>query len=78
MRSPLPWMADVRVPTLIVEGESGFADAARNLARANPQVTLKIVPGHNHFSVVAPVVDALARRIANGEDPLALVDAELR
>ena len=71
-------MTDIRVPTLVLEGEGGFADAARNLARANPNVTLKIVPGHNHFSVVAPAVDALARRIAAGEDPLDVTDAELR
>jgi dipeptidyl aminopeptidase/acylaminoacyl peptidase len=78
MRSPLPWMADIRVPTLIVEGEGGNTSAARALGRGHRAVRVKIVPGHDHFTVIAPVVDALARKLLAGEDPLDLQDHEIR
>ena len=69
IRSPIEYVDGVQVTTWVVEGaELGNADAAEALQQyaANAPVRFVLVPGLDHFSVLAPgtsiVAEAFARR----------------
>ncbi len=70
MRSPVNFMDRIRVPTLVIEGaKSGNAAVfgpLRAAAKGAP-VRFVAVPGGTHFSILAPITELLARRIAQGD-----------
>lgn len=70
LRSPLYWMHCVKSPMFVIEGEQGNWDGAIKLMsqeNANPNLRFLKVPGHDHFSVIAPVAEVLAQQIVEGE-----------
>lgn len=69
LRAPIRFLGAIRAPTLVVEGdsESGNVDALRDLAQAgggNKVLSFATVRGATHFTVLAPVNELIARRIA--------------
>jgi dienelactone hydrolase len=71
LRSPSLWLHCVQSPMYVFEGEIdgnwyGSIDlmAERN---TNPQIQFFQVPGHDHFSVIAPVTEKLAQQIVAGQ-----------
>jgi dipeptidyl aminopeptidase/acylaminoacyl peptidase len=81
VRSPVHFMDRIRVPTLVVEGEERgnvFAFGALGRAAKGAPVSFVAVPGANHFDVLAPITEVLARRIARGEEGTRLSAAEAR
>lgn len=84
MRNPVSFVEALRVPTQVIEGsDEGNTDAFEPLRKAakGAPLSLLLVPGATHFSVLAPVTELLARRLAAAladEPTVVLTDAETR
>ncbi|GMU42156.1 MAG: prolyl oligopeptidase family serine peptidase [Xanthomonadales bacterium] len=70
LRSPIHWLADIGVPTWIIEGvdaPSKISDLIELCeATSNPRIVCLRVPGANHASVIRPATRAIAARIMQG------------
>lgn len=69
LRSPIDWLHCVNSPMYVIEGEDGNWDGSIELmAEENTNDNIKFfkVPGHDHFTIIAPVVEELAEQIVNG------------
>ena len=67
-----PWASVVNVAEIraLTRGAvDGNWDAAQLMAdeNSNPQIQFFKVPGHDHFSVIAPLTEMLAEQIVQGE-----------
>lgn len=70
LRSPIHWLDCVKSPMVVFEGERGNWEAAVEVmakANSNPSIQFFKIAGHDHFSVIAPVVDVLAEQVAKGK-----------
>ncbi len=70
LRSPLYWLHCVKSPMYVFEGaENGNWDAIQNMVdeNSNSEVQFFKVPGHDHFSVIAPLTEKLATQIVAGK-----------
>jgi dipeptidyl aminopeptidase/acylaminoacyl peptidase len=66
LRSPLFWLHCVKTPMYVFEGaENGNWDAIQMMAdeNSNPKIQFFKIPGHDHFSVIAPLTEQLADQI---------------
>ena len=66
LRSPGYWLADVKTPTFLFEGETqGNLDSLQAMEREskNPNLHFHAIPGKTHFSVLAPVNAVIAQKI---------------
>jgi acetyl esterase/lipase len=65
LRAPLNFVATIQTPTFVFEGAEGgnahLFDALRE--RASSRVHFSIVPGKNHFSVLVPGTETIAKAI---------------
>ena len=78
-RSPSLWLTDIRRPTLVIEGAQGNAPAAETIAfrgRTNPLVRVVVPPGKDHFTVLRPASDVLAKRILEDKGTVASLPFE--
>jgi len=69
LRSPIEFLDGIASPTFVIEGATASnADhvEAMQAKTRNPKLRFMVVEGANHFDVIAPVVDLLARRTAEG------------
>ena len=70
VRSPIMWLHSVKTPLYVFEGATnGNWEAIQFMVEenANPNVQFFKVPGHDHFSIIAPLAEKLAEQIAAGE-----------
>ena len=70
LRSPILWLHSVTSPMYVFEGAAnGNWDAVQLMVdrNANPAVQFFKVPGHDHFSVIAPLTEKLAAQIVKGQ-----------
>ena len=70
LRSPLYWLHCVDSPMYVMEGERGNWDGAIEImaaANANPKIKFLKIAGHDHFSVIGPLVEKLADQIVRGK-----------
>ena len=70
LRSPIYWMHCVTTPMYVFEGaENGNWDSIQLMLEenSNPKIQFFKVPGHDHFSVIAPLTEKLAEQIVKGE-----------
>lgn len=70
LRSPIHWMHCVKSPMYVLEGENGNWDGAIEIMAAkntNPFIKFLKIAGHDHFSVIAPLVEKLADQIVSGQ-----------
>lgn len=70
LRSPLYWMHCVNSPMYVLEGERGNWDGAIDIMaknNSNPQIQFFKIPGHDHFTVIAPLAEKLAEQIVSGQ-----------
>lgn len=68
LRSPLLWLDSVQTPMYVFEGVSrGNISALEWMADQNNNAKIRFFPvsGHDHFSVLAPVNEILARQIVD-------------
>lgn len=64
LRAPGRWLATIKTPTFVVEGEHGNPlDLLRQLASAAP-ITFHVERAADHFSVLAPMNARLAKLVA--------------
>ena len=73
LRSPTHWLASIKSPTFVLEGEGqgGNISALQAMARSskNPQAHFVQVKGADHFSVLAPTTRFLADKILRDDGP---------
>ncbi|MDM8552669.1 prolyl oligopeptidase family serine peptidase [Desulfobacterales bacterium HSG2] len=70
LRSPIFWLHCVKSPMYVFEGaENGNWDAIKMMidVNSNPKIQFFKVSGHNHFSLIAPLVEKLADQIVKGQ-----------
>lgn len=70
LRSPNKWLHCVKSPMYVIEGADGNWNGSIDtmaLENRNPQIKFFRVPGYDHFNVIAPVVETLAKQIVEGE-----------
>ncbi|WP_225977349.1 S9 family peptidase [Nostoc sp. CENA543] len=67
LRAPQRWLQSIQRPVFVFEGDEqpGNSDSLRSLARnsRNPLVQFHLVKGANHFSVLSPTTQLLAKKI---------------
>jgi len=70
-RAPVRWIGSIVTPTLVIEGEySGNAEEFPALQKhASRVVKFVAIAGADHFSVLAPATEALARAILADTGP---------
>lgn len=73
MRSPIHWLDDIKTPTFLIEGSDGNADNLKNIENAtdNENIHCYVIPGQDHFSVLAPLTRVAAEKILSdtGAEP---------
>lgn len=70
MRAPISWLHAINTPTYMIEGEEGNSVPLRVMMHENrnPHVRGFVIPGHDHFSVIAGLNKILAQQIKR-DDP---------
>jgi alpha/beta superfamily hydrolase len=70
-RAPARWMGSIVTPTLVIEGEhSGNVEDFPALhEHASPVVKFAAIEGADHFTVIAPATEAIARAIVGDTGP---------
>lgn len=70
-RSPEIYASTITIPTWIVEGENGNARGARHIRNAGGSAPIEtlLVPGRDHFSVLAPGTEVVAAAILADTGP---------
>lgn len=70
LRSPVDWLHSVESPMFVFEGaQGGNWESAQWMQENNRNANIRFfkVDGHDHFSVIAPIAEELARQIVEGE-----------
>ena len=70
LRSPIEWLHSVQTPMYVFEGaENGNWDAIQPMVDQNSNLQIRFfkIPGHDHFSVIAPLAETLAQQIVQGK-----------
>ena len=70
LRSPIHWMHCVKKPMFVLEGEDGNWDGAIEVMaerNTNPKIQFFKIDGHDHFSVIGPLIEILAEQIVGGQ-----------
>lgn len=70
LRSPIDWLHCVTSPMYVFEGaDHGNWNSIQFMVEenSNPKIQFFKVPGHDHFSVIAPLAEKLAEQIVKGE-----------
>ena len=68
LRSPIYWLDYIASPTYIIEGAGGNRQELENMqaATTNPNVSVHIIEGTDHFSYLAPITRFMAPRVLAG------------
>lgn len=72
LRDPIRWLHSIRSPTFVIEGTGdGNLSCLRTIQRTskNPLVRCVAVPGRDHFGVLAPLTEQIARKILADTGP---------
>ena len=84
IRGPGFWLASVRTPTFVLEGDGrGNADSVRSMRDRSGNLPLlhwAVVPGKTHFSILAPANELLAKKVVADTGPtcnVTLTDADV-
>lgn len=80
LRAPIYWLNDVHKPMFVFEGaDGGNWKAAKLMQDDNKNSNVKFfpVPGHDHFSVIAPLSEFLAKRILAKDLSITAADVEM-
>ena len=70
LRSPLYWLDDVKRPMYVFEGgDKGNWSSVQAMSDQNDNSNIQFfkIPGHDHFSTIAPLTELLAAQILAGE-----------
>lgn len=85
LRAPIRWLHSIKSPVFVFEGtkQPGNLDSLQARARAstNPMVHFLAVSGADHFSILAPTTQLIARKVLRDDGPvtnLAFTQQELK
>ena len=70
LRSPIFWLHSVKSPMYVFEGaENSNWDSIQLMVEvnSNPKIQFFKIPGHDHFSVITPLTELLAKQIVQGQ-----------
>lgn len=70
LRSPIYWLSCVSSPMYVFEGEeNGNWDELKKMSdvNLNPNIQFHKVRDHDHFSLISPLTEALAKQLKKGE-----------
>ncbi len=72
LRSPILWLAEIKSPVFVFEGDRGNAPALLALSnvRNNPFAHYYVVKGQNHFSILAPITELVAKKVVADVGPI--------
>lgn len=79
LRSPILWLHSVKSPLYVFEGAvDGNWEAIQPMVDRNSNANIQFfkVPGHDHFSVIAPLTEKLADQIVHGQIAIAPQDLQ--
>lgn len=80
LRSPIYWLHCVQSPMYVFEGGvDGNWDGAIDIMaqkNTNPKIQFFKIDGHDHFSVIAPIAELLARQIVSGNVNITSTDVK--
>ena len=69
LRAPADWLDSIKSPVYVFEGGNQgnwIAVQMMQTINKNPQVQFYKISGHDHFSLIAPLTELLARQITQG------------
>lgn len=71
VRSPIHWLHTIECPVFVFEGAKGNADALREMAAASKNANLRffLIRQANHFDLLAPLNERIARKILEDTGP---------
>ncbi len=71
LRSPIFWLSSVQSPTWVFEGTGGNIGPFREMAMASKSKIIRFmeVKGANHFSILAPMNELIAKKILEDKNP---------
>lgn len=71
LRSPLHWLDSIKSPTFVLEANNGNIMSLLKMANStdNPQVVFRATGGANHFSILAPVNELIAKKLLKDTEP---------
>jgi dienelactone hydrolase len=78
LRSPIYWLDGVARDTYVIEGARNGNWESIQLMKdesRNPRIRFFAAPGHDHFTVLAPLNELLAKKIVDGD--IAITEAEI-
>ncbi len=80
MRSPVHWLDNIKNPVFLIEGSDGNSENLKTMLKASENERIKgyIVDGADHFSVLAPATNLVARKILadTGAEPSITITQE--
>ncbi len=83
-RTPAKWIDSIQNQTFVLEGmqQPGNAQSIQTMVKTsrNPKLSIHLVPLANHFNILAPVTQILAKKILNDVGPvtnITLTDGDL-
>lgn len=78
LRSPIHWLDGVARDTYVIEGARNGNWESIQLMKdesRNPRIRFFAAPGHDHFTILAPLNELLAKKIVDGN--VAITEAEI-
>ncbi len=71
LRNPIEWLHAIKRPVFAIEGERGNAYSLTLMEQAsrNPNLHFYVIPGTDHFGVLAPVTNLIARKVSQDNGP---------
>jgi dipeptidyl aminopeptidase/acylaminoacyl peptidase len=75
LRSPIKWLANIKTPTFVIEGETGniqslFQMKARAKELQLDEIIFMPAKGHSHFSILHLINKGLAKKIVSDNDSI--------
>jgi len=77
LRAPVRWLQSIQNPVFVFEGtENGNLACLQIMSRVstNPMIHFHAVPGHDHFNILAPVTQLIAKKILKDNGPTAKLE----
>jgi dipeptidyl aminopeptidase/acylaminoacyl peptidase len=71
LRAPIQWLAAIKTPTFVFEGQDGNFDSLRRLKNAsqNWRLSFHELEGFTHFSILAAITPVVAKSILKDKGP---------
>ena len=71
LRAPIKWLKDIKNPTFVFEGQTGNISSLVAMSKSSRGTQVKLFPimGGDHFSILAPLNELLAKKVLADTGP---------